>query len=120
MEDKNFENSLIKNSDNKTFLEVFGFVSNQARMNLVIFFICLLIVSNVFFVWRVTVLNTKLIECERSKNEVIINLHEKITEEVRKQIQPTKSAIKETIIKIDSINSIDVNAIKNTNNYEKK
>ena len=47
------EEKIIQNqNDNKTFLEVFGFVSNQARMNLVIFFIIMLIASNVFFIWR--------------------------------------------------------------------
>jgi len=41
---------IITGDNNKTFLEVFGFVSNQARMNLVIFFITILIASNVFFI----------------------------------------------------------------------
>ena len=102
------EEKIIQNkNDNKTFLEVFGFVSNQARMNLVIFFIIMLITSNVFFIWRTNILNNRLIETEREKNNMIIDFNKQITEEVRKQIQPAKVLLRETIDKIDSLNTVD-------------
>nr|DAK62477.1 MAG TPA: hypothetical protein [Caudoviricetes sp.] len=102
------EEKIIQNqNDNKTFLEVFGFVSNQARMNLVIFFIIMLIASNVFFIWRTNILNNRLIETEREKNNMIIDFNKQITEEVRKQIQPAKVLLRETIDKIDSLNTVD-------------
>nr|DAO84248.1 MAG TPA: hypothetical protein [Caudoviricetes sp.] len=103
---------IITGDNNKTFLEVFGFVSNQARMNLVIFFITILIASNVFFIWRTSVLNNRLIETEREKNIMINDFNTKIIEEVRKQVQPTKVLIRETIDKIDSLNTLD-NQFKN-------
>lgn len=105
---KTNEEKIIQNqNDNKTFLEVFGFVSNQARMNLVIFFIIMLIASNVFFIWRTNILNNRLIETEREKNNMIIDFNKQITEEVRKQIQPAKVLLRETIDKIDSLNTVD-------------
>lgn len=108
METNNNEEKIIQNqNDNKTFLEVFGFVSNQARMNLVIFFIIMLIASNIFFIWRTNILHNKLIETEREKNNMIIDFNKQITEEVRKQIQPAKILIRETIEKIDSLNTAD-------------
>ena len=98
---------IITGDNNKTFLEVFGFVSNQARMNLVIFFITILIASNVFFIWRTSILNNRLIETEREKNAMINDFNTKIIEEVRKQVQPAKVLIRETINKIDSLNTLD-------------
>lgn len=103
----NEEKIIQHQNDNKTFLEVFGFVSNQARMNLVIFFIIMLIASNVFFIWRTNILNNRLIETEREKNNMIIDFNKQITEEVRKQIQPAKVLLRETIEKIDSLNTVD-------------
>lgn len=108
----NDNGKIITGDNNKTFLEVFGFVSNQARMNLVIFFITILIASNVFFIWRTSVLNNRLIETEREKNIMINDFNTKIIEEVRKQVQPTKVLIRETIDKIDSLNTLD-NQFKN-------
>ena len=47
------------------------------------------------------------IETEREKNNMIIDFNKQITEEVRKQIQPAKVLLRETIDKIDSLNTVD-------------
>ena len=91
-----------KSGDND-FLKTFGFVSNEARKNLVIFFITFLIFSNVFFIYRNIKMQEELNKCNQSKLELTLSLTEKITEEVRKQILPATEAIEKTVIKVDSV-----------------
>lgn len=81
--------------------KVFGFVSEQARRNLVIFFFILLISSNVFFIYQNIILTNKMQEQTQIYNDKLLDLSNKITEEVRKQIQPTQYRILQTTEKID-------------------
>lgn len=84
-------------------LEAFGFVTNEAKRNLVVFFIVLLIFSNSFFVYRNIVLTEQIQKLNNEKHDITLNLTNRITEEVRRQITPTTNKINETIIKIDSV-----------------
>lgn len=88
---------------NKAFLEVFGFISNQARMNLIVFFYIILIFSNVFFVWRNMSLQKEVREVEKEKTQLIYDLNKQISDEIRKQIKPASYQIQEALNKIDSL-----------------
>ena len=84
-------------------LEAFGFVSNEARRNLVVFIIVLLIFSNTFYIYRNIVLTDRIQKLNDEKSEIIMNLTSQITDEVRRQITPTTNRINQTVHKIDSV-----------------
>lgn len=84
-------------------LEAFGFVSDEARRNLVTFIIVILIFSNMFFIYRNIVLTEQIQKLNTEKQDIILNLSAQITEEVRRQITPTTSRINQTVNKIDSV-----------------
>lgn len=103
-------------------LEAFGFVSNEARKNLVIFIIVILIFSNIFFVYQNIVLTEKIQKLNDEKSEIILSLSSQITDEVRRQIAPTTYRINKTVNKIDSVAVVvdsvatKTNKILNNNN----
>lgn len=84
-----------------TAFKVFGFVSAQARRNLVIFIIVMLLFSNAFFIYQNISLANKMQEMNSTHNEMILSLSNQITEEVRKQIQPTQIKVLQSTEKID-------------------
>lgn len=84
-------------------LQAFGFVSNEARRNLVVFFIVILIFSNIFFVYQNIVLTNRIQKLNDEKSEIILSLSAQITDEVRRQITPTTTRINQTVNKIDSV-----------------
>lgn len=84
-------------------LEAFGFVSSEARRNLVIFIIVVLIFSNTFFIYQNIKQAENIQKLNDEKSEIILNLSTKITEEVRRQITPTTTRINQTVNKIDSV-----------------
>ena len=86
-------------SGDTDFLKTFGFVTNEARKNLVVFFLVLLVFSNAFFIYTNMQLQNELKQCSEDK----LNLSEKITEEVRKQILPATTKIEEAAQKVDSV-----------------
>lgn len=91
------------NTEIKNILDAFGFVSNEAKRNLVIFIIVILVFSNIFFIYQNIQLMNDLQEEKESKSEIILVLSKQITDEVRKQIIPTTERINQTITKIDSV-----------------
>lgn len=97
-------------------LEAFGFVSNEAKRNLVIFVIVMLVFSNGFFIYQNIVLTNRIQALNDEKSQIILDLSSKITEEVRRQITPTTNRINMTVSKIDSV-AIAVDSVaKQTNN----
>lgn len=97
-ETNNTSTSTIENT-----LKAFGFVSNEARRNLVIFFIVILLFSNGFFIYQNIGLTNKIQDLNVDHNKQLMDLSNKITEEVRKQIKPTQKRIYETTNRIDSV-----------------
>ena len=85
------------------FLQTFGFISNEARKNLVVFFLVLLVFSNVFFVYRNIQLENTINKLNQEKLQLSLDLSNKITEEVRKQITPATIRIEEAASKVDSV-----------------
>jgi hypothetical protein len=85
------------------FLDTFGFATKEARKNLVIFFLVLLVFSNVFWIYRNMQLESTIIQLNKEKIDLTLDLSSKITEEVRKQIQPTASKIEEVANRVDSV-----------------
>jgi hypothetical protein len=90
-------------SGDTDFLKTFGFVTNEARKNLVVFFLVLLVFSNAFFIYTNMQLQNELKQCSEDKLNLSLNLSEKITEEVRKQILPATTKIEEAAQKVDSV-----------------
>lgn len=91
-----------KSGDND-FLKSFGFVTNEARKNLVVFFLVLMVFSNGFFIYQNIKLQYDLNNCNQSKLDISLKLSEKITEEVRKQISPAAEKIEQAATKVDSV-----------------
>ena len=94
---------MVSLETNNDFLKTFGFVSNEARKNLVIFFLISSIFSNVFFIYRDIVLQNKIEVLNKEKLEISLDLSSKITEEVRKQIMPATQKIFQAASKVDSV-----------------
>lgn len=88
---------------NDTAFKVFGFVSEEARRNFVIFIIIVLLVSNVFFIRQNIVLTNQINEMNKDHNAMVLDLTKQITEEVRRQIKPTQERIQYTTDKIDDL-----------------
>lgn len=108
-----------KETSVRSVLEAFGFVTNEARRNLVVFFLVLLIFSNTFFIYRNIVLTEQIQKLNNEKHNITLILSNKITEEVRRQITPTTTRINETIGKIDSV-AIKVDSVASkTDNFLK-
>lgn len=104
-------------------LEAFGFVSNEARKNLVIFIIVILIFSNMFFIYQNIVLTERIQKLNDEKSEIILSLSSQITNEVRRQITPTTIRINQTVDKIDSVAVVVDSVATKTNkilNFKKR
>lgn len=93
----------IPKSGDTDFLKAFGFVTNEARKNLVVFFITLMVFSNAFFIYRGIKLQDNLNKCSDEKLTISLELSNKITDEVRKQILPTTQKIDRVVEKVDSV-----------------
>lgn len=104
-------NNQNQNFGDKYFLETFGFATNEAKKNLVIFFLILMVFSNIFFIFRNIQLENTIHELNEEKLELSLVLSSKITEEVRKQIQPTKIKIEKVVERIDSVATKTVNIL---------
>jgi len=91
-----------KSGDND-FLKTFGFVTNEARKNLVVFFLVLLVFSNTFYIYENSKLHEEINNCNNEKLNISLKLSEQITDEVRKQILPTKLKLEQAVIKVDSV-----------------
>lgn len=91
------------NNGDNNFLKTFGFVSNEARRNLVVFFLVILIFSNTFFVYRNIQLEERINKLNQEKLDLTLDLSNKITDEVRKQILPATIKIEEVVDKVNSV-----------------
>lgn len=96
-------------------LGAFGFVSSEARRNLVIFIIVILIFSNMFFIYQNSKQAENIQKLNDEKSDIIMNLSAQITEEVRRQITPTTTRITQTVNKIDSV-AVVVDSVANKTN----
>ena len=92
----------INNNSTKTFLEVFGFVSNQAKRNLVIFFFVLLVFSNIFLMWMNIRKDAVIQKLNDDRVEITRTMSDKVTEEVRRQVAPISGAIIQAANRVDS------------------
>lgn len=108
----------MTDTNNREFLETFGFLSKEARMNLVVFFIVLLTTSNIFFIYRAIHLESQLSKANEDKFRLSLELNQKITDEVRKQIQPTTQRINRVVERIDSVATRANNKLETLNTTE--
>lgn len=111
----NDNQKIEQNLGDEYFLETFGFATNQARKNLVIFFLILMVFSNIFFIYRNIQLENTISQLNKEKLELSLVLSNKITEEVRKQIQPTTIKIEKVVERIDSVATKTVNILSEKN-----
>ena len=88
---------------NDSAFKVFGFVSEEARKNFVIFIIIVLLFSNTFFIRQTIVLTNQINDMNKEHNAMVLDLTKQITEEVRRQIKPTQERIQYTTDKIDHL-----------------
>lgn len=94
-----------KSTGIKAVLEAFGFVSNEARRNLIIFFLVLLIFSNALFIYLYISSNkSKDAEIKQLNNDKLM-ISQQVTEEVRKQIKPVSEKV------IEAANNVNNAAI---------
>jgi hypothetical protein len=91
------------NGEVKAFLEVFGFMSDQSRRNIIIFFFVLLVFSNVFFIRQTIMASHEIQTLNDDKVRMVQDLNNRIIEEVRKQVQPSVNRIENTANNVDRV-----------------